>query len=1072
MTSTLDTQCPAPETIAELAEGKLKRHEIEALLPHIESCATCRTELTLGNRTYHAEARPASARARTWWSVAGAAAAAAVIVVVMLVVARSRSPIDELVAIAPRSARTVEARLTGGFAYAPYGGAMRAGAAPADREQMKLIGTAADVLERAERDSSRDVQRAGAVALVLVNRADEGVVRLAAQAKQSPSDARVWSDLAAAQYASALSGRASLYPEALASANRALQIDPRLPEALFNRALVLERLGLNGEARAAWQRYLSVDPSSPWATEARAHLARLSAEGGAPPFDAHRVRLEAAAAAGDAAVVRELVARHGERARAFSEVEYLGRWAEAAQRNDAAEATRWLTTSRSIATALAATTGESLLRDAVQAIDSADALRRMRIAHAHTVYRRGRIAFSRHELSAAERDLRLAAQQFAAEGDPMSLAARSYAAGARLAQYDVAQAAGELTALLAEVDAARGYLSLAGQVRWELARCMMFVGDFGDAARLLSEAESLFRRGGESVNEATVGTMLAQALTASGRPDDAWRAHVRAFRTLAAAGRIDLLDGAVGGAALIALRAGQMDTARALVAINESLERGMSNDLLLADTLVRKSLLENADKAGAVRAATEATSVAMRLKDPALRARHLAEADVAMAVALLGSDARRAHDLASRALDVFTANGMQSMIAEPYLVRARASLRLGDTAAAERDLGAGMTAVEQHPTRIAGAVIGTSVLDAGNTLFEEAIRRDLARRDAGSAVMHAERRRGVAADAHALAALRARLAGSGTAVVLLVALPREVAALIITERAVTATSSPIAREELASLAARDDDAAAAALFDHLLRPAMPALAGARALIVVPDEMLERVPFAMLRDIAAKRTLLEWMPVSVASSAMALRTGPLTRPPTNLTAVALPTGRDTASVTLPEVELELTEIGGLYRSVLRVSSADVTARAIEDGAGAADVLHIAGHTAADASAGEALVTAGGGVSWRTIAAMREMPPVVVLSACNTLRRPPEPDRRALSLGAAFVVAGAHDVIGTLAPIGDAEARALFFALHEQLARGIAPPVALRRVQLAQRNRPGSASRHLALLTTVIHPIDEE
>src|SRR5690349_3301036 len=115
MTSQSDTQCPAHETIAELAEGSLKRHEIEALLPHIESCPTCRTELELANQTFHEEARPASSRSHTWWSVAGAAAAAAVIVVVMLVVVRARSPIDELAAIAPRSARNVEARLTGGF---------------------------------------------------------------------------------------------------------------------------------------------------------------------------------------------------------------------------------------------------------------------------------------------------------------------------------------------------------------------------------------------------------------------------------------------------------------------------------------------------------------------------------------------------------------------------------------------------------------------------------------------------------------------------------------------------------------------------------------------------------------------------------------------------------------------------------------------------------------------------------------------------------------------------------------------------------------------------------------------
>ena len=98
--------------------------------------------------------------------------------------------------------------------------------------------------------------------MVMINHAEDAIVRLAAEAKRSPREARPWSDLAAAQYAAALAGRASLYPEALASTDRALAIDGRHAEALFNRALILERLGLRGEARTAWLRYLECNDSS------------------------------------------------------------------------------------------------------------------------------------------------------------------------------------------------------------------------------------------------------------------------------------------------------------------------------------------------------------------------------------------------------------------------------------------------------------------------------------------------------------------------------------------------------------------------------------------------------------------------------------------------------------------------------------------------------------------------------------------------------------------------------------------------------------------------------------------
>jgi hypothetical protein len=1065
------SRCPDDETMAAWVEGRLSKAESDVLIEHASVCEECMPMIDAANETFHAEAdREGTVAEGGWhrWLLAAAAVLAVALTSVIVLRARRHDPTQELVEVAPHSARAVEARLTGGFPWAPYRGAMRTDRGAVDTERLKVAGVAANAIERAEHDTSPEALRAAGVALVLIDRPEEAMARLTEEAKRSPSEARVWSDLSAAQYADAVAGRTSLYPEALASANRALQIDPRMGEALFNRALVLEHVGIRGEARVAWQRYLDVDRSSPWANEAREHLSRLAAEREIPRFETDRQRLEAAAASSEADTVRTLVDRHRERARAFGEAEYLGRWAEALTRGDAGEAARWLSISRNIGAALATISGESLLRDAVQVIDTADSQKRLRIAAAHITYRRGRIAFSRREQGQGERDLRLAAGQFAEAGDPMSLAARSYAAGARLAQNDVVTSRQELAALLTEVDARPGYLSQAGQVRWELARGLMFDDDSNGAARLLAEAESLFRRGGETENQAYVGSMLADTLTSVGQPDEAWLAKIRAFEALSAAGQIDLLDQALGGAVTTALRVGKPETARALVGVAESIERAMSNDSMLVETLVRKSVLDGpTDAAVAIRSAAEATSVALRVPDASLRARYLADADLAMAVALADSDPRRTRALASRALDVYAGNGLTNLLAEPYLVRARASLRIGDTSAAERDLSAGMLAVEQHPAGLAGAGIGTDVLDAGIALFQEAIRRDLDRGEVTSAYADAERMRGVPASSASVDELRRRLGGSGTAVVTIVVLPREVISLSVTERGVVASRHAIPREEVAALAARDDDASSAALYDLLIRPSAAALADAHALIVVPDRMLEQVPFSALRDRLTGRALIERMTVSIAPSATALRIAPRDVRPRTVAALGLPSGRASGMAALPAVELEVTEIGRLYPAVRGARTVEITARTVEENAVAADVLHIAGHTEGDPAGDDALAVADGPLSWRTIAAMHGMSPVVVLSACNTLRRPHDPDRRALSLAGAFAAAGAGDVVGTLAPIADRDAGALFLALHEQLARGIAAPAALRQVQLTQLRRPGVAWRHLAVLTTTIH-----
>jgi tetratricopeptide (TPR) repeat protein len=113
--------------------------------------------------------------------------------------------------------------------------------------------------------------------MMLVEKTDEATARLEGAARTS-HDAKTWSDLAAARYAAAVqSRRLTLLPPALTAAGEALRADPTLPEALFNRALILERMGSAGEARQAWLRYLEVDAKSSWAAEARGHLNELPA---------------------------------------------------------------------------------------------------------------------------------------------------------------------------------------------------------------------------------------------------------------------------------------------------------------------------------------------------------------------------------------------------------------------------------------------------------------------------------------------------------------------------------------------------------------------------------------------------------------------------------------------------------------------------------------------------------------------------------------------------------------------------------------------------------------------------
>jgi tetratricopeptide (TPR) repeat protein len=104
---------------------------------------------------------------------------------------------------------------------------------------------------------------------------DHAVPILEQRAEQA-ADGQILSDLAAAYLARVdRFGGQQDFTKAPNAADQALQMNPHLVEALFNRAYALERLSLVAEARAAWQEYLKVDNDSGWADEARQHLRSL-----------------------------------------------------------------------------------------------------------------------------------------------------------------------------------------------------------------------------------------------------------------------------------------------------------------------------------------------------------------------------------------------------------------------------------------------------------------------------------------------------------------------------------------------------------------------------------------------------------------------------------------------------------------------------------------------------------------------------------------------------------------------------------------------------------------------------
>lgn len=171
--------------------------------------------------------------------------------------------------------RSTEARLSD-FNYAPLPN-QRGGPTKVDYVQRDL---AANLLHKvaSERPSATSHHALGQYYLA-ERQFDKAIDQFTAALTLNPNNAKIYSDLGAAWFAKAAANQASGNPagqemldRGLTNLNKALELDPALPEAIFNRALVYENLARRDEANRDWQKYLQLDSASPWAVEARQHI--------------------------------------------------------------------------------------------------------------------------------------------------------------------------------------------------------------------------------------------------------------------------------------------------------------------------------------------------------------------------------------------------------------------------------------------------------------------------------------------------------------------------------------------------------------------------------------------------------------------------------------------------------------------------------------------------------------------------------------------------------------------------------------------------------------------------------
>jgi CHAT domain-containing protein len=1043
---------PAEETLAAFVEGALAPPAIAAVAEHLRGCTDCRTAVAETARFYDEEQKAERPWfLGTWWLASAAAmviVVAAAISIPMLRRDAAASTLATLIESAPRDHRGFEPRVSG-FPWARLQAPSR-GSAPVDPGDLKLSGAAGVVLEKSAGDSSAASQHAAGVAYLLVARTSESVAALERAANAS-NDAHVWNDLAAVHYVLATTHeQPSHLPLALAAVDRALRLDGQLAEAHFNRALILERLGMRDQARSAWVRYLELDPSSGWSVEARAHLRPLESHSRAE-FPAALKTAAAALTTGDASPLQKLVRDSPQDARSWGEGPLLAGWADAEVAKNSMQADAQLAVVRTIGTALVAQDGDRLLADAVAAIDR-NPEARPDLAAAQQIYHRGRLDYRARALAEAAPKFRRAAELFRGGGSPLARVASFYAASATLEQGGSDDAREELSRIYVAIDRKR-YRALAAQIQWELAVDANVTGDWGTAAREAAAAGVTFVALGELANAANADAIAAHALEIMGEGDLAWKSRLSAMAALSAEterGRRALILHS-GSIAL----ASHGDLEAAVAVMDLVLAQGdEDNPVRLATELTdRARLAERSGDSGVARRQLDAArAAALRITDPATRDAMAVRIDLAEAVLQAQTSPRGAIAALDRCVAFFEGQ-QRNMLPDALLQRARAHRKSGDDDAALADYEAALRAVDAERRSIAEDTMRLALLDTAAQIIDESVALQIARGNVREAFAIADHARAGDQDGPVTIGDAA-----GVALIEYALQPDSLVIFTASHGTVTAKSVPADRRRLAALVASfaenirrratgaEVQRDAAALHRLLIEPLQ--LAGIDELVIVPDRELYGVPFAALFDARRQRYLVEDFTIRFAPSA-SMPHRPAEGPLTPALVVADPSG--TRWPKLNYGREEAGRIAALYGAAT-LAGDEATLERFMEAAPRQALIHYAGHADSDATHSYgALLLAGddAGVLGSSRIARQRLPlqPLVVLAACGTFRGDPLHVAGMASLARAFLTAGARTVVGTLWEIDDDVAAPLFLRFHQEVRTGAQPARALRSAQLA-------------------------
>jgi CHAT domain-containing protein len=871
-----------------------------------------------------------------------------------------------------------------------------------------------------------------------------------------------WNKLAAERLAAgARTNDTRMLFSALAAADHALRIEGTLTDALFHRAVILERLGLSHHAAKAYAACLKLDPAS---VRVREIVVRLRNERERIAFErefwrAKLLPLRAAALAHDHAGVVAITSRFPQEFREYAEGEELGNWAFGIISHDPEYAERELTVAREIGRALVATSGEALARDAVAAIDEAtrasDRARIQLLAKGHKLYA---AQWDSWPYMTGLADLDTAALVFSQAQSPMRLAADE----ARLLIRDSvsrSRSDGCLDIQQKIATTPENYLAIQGRQHERLAPCLEIVGESYKVPAAYVNAMESYAALHEYDRVDMVHLLLTDILRRSGDRTAAWRMRQTVFsprqRSLSWVVDLELMS-----ITREALAESSWDVARSVASLSIDNPFGLPDQ---EPRLLRAVAAWNQGDTVSARSDLRDARVASSVRKNVRTLHQINATEIALA---RRPEAGRADQSLARGLDHALASQALAKRCDGILNNVRILRKANKHPEAAAQLRRARDLLSQSPIAVAADQLSSTYLGVSTDVYTELVQLLDSRGNTADAFIVSEGGRARRLLEHmgyfdegllSADAVR-RVLPPRTLIVSFVTLRDRLVIFQLDQRSSRIVHVPIGKhalnqqiETLASDIKRNGAwrASAAVLFGSLFGSL--SLADYENVVIVPDSVLEHVPFAALIDPTNRRFLIETSSLVIAPSASVyvnlLRIDKA--PPRSALIVGDPefdASRFPQLQRLPAASAEAKRIASLYESTPLVNDVARTAEVL-DRISTADVIHIGAHTLINNEEPmlSSIVMSDGELRVRDLAARRvRAGSTAILAGCRTATRTGKSDINSLAL--AFLAAGSRSAVGSLWDVEDAATRRFSVRLHQLLREGAPAADAVRRVQL--------------------------